>query len=97
MYPTLILILVALQQSRLEYEFKESDDSAGTGPMRFAPAILSRQTVSNVSTDENMVVSIPGVQCVTITEIVYEPSSKSGSSETLKNKDEIFSREGKWC
>ncbi|KAF9067918.1 hypothetical protein BDP27DRAFT_1327992 [Rhodocollybia butyracea] len=95
MYPTLILILVALQRSHLEYQFQyESDDSANTGPLRFAPATSLQQSVSNVSVGGNMVVSIPHGQRLANIEIPYESSTKTGSSETLKIRDENFSREG---
>ncbi|KAF9067917.1 hypothetical protein BDP27DRAFT_1403527 [Rhodocollybia butyracea] len=97
MYPTLILILVALRRSHLEHEFGRSDNNANTGPLRFAPAISSQQ-LSNISIGGNMVFSIPAGQRLTTTETPYESSSKSGSSETLKNKNEAYSEEGiGWC
>ncbi|KAF9072410.1 hypothetical protein BDP27DRAFT_411807 [Rhodocollybia butyracea] len=55
MYPTLILILVALRRSQLEYEFWGSGNNTDTGPLQFAPAI-SPQQLSNISTGGDMMI-----------------------------------------
>jgi hypothetical protein len=84
MYPTLILVLVVLQQSHLEFQlsYDDSDSSQSTSLVFSRTVQRNWPTVSSATADRDILVN---VQHTTVSDLSYDNSS----SESFKRKGDV--------
>ncbi|KIK57322.1 hypothetical protein GYMLUDRAFT_263096 [Collybiopsis luxurians FD-317 M1] len=90
MYPTVILVLVALQRSHIEFQFKYDSPNNSmanyTSSMTFSRATQNDWRTSSTPNGgtTDILVTVQRRQCMTISEMPYEGSLTNGSSDSLR-------------